>query len=94
MPFAAMWMDLENVMLSEVSQAEKEKHPLTPLKCGIQKEMIQMILFTKQRLTDLEDKRMVVRGKGQLGSWDGHVHTAIFKIDYQKEPTIQHMELC
>ena len=35
MPFAAMWMDLENVMLSEVSQAEKEKHPLTPLKCGI-----------------------------------------------------------
>ena len=35
MPFAAMWMDLENGMLSEVSQAEKEKHPLTPLICGI-----------------------------------------------------------
>ena len=34
MPFAATWMDLENLMMSEVSQAEK-KHPMTPLICGI-----------------------------------------------------------
>ena len=35
MPFAATWMELENLMLSEVSQAEKEKHPMTPFICGI-----------------------------------------------------------
>ena len=31
----AAWMDLEIVILSEVSQTEKEKHCMTPLICGI-----------------------------------------------------------
>ena len=31
MPFAATWMDLEIVILSEVSQTEKEKYCLIPL---------------------------------------------------------------
>ena len=35
MPFAATWMDLETVPLSEVSQTEKEKHPMTSFVCGI-----------------------------------------------------------
>lgn len=26
LPFVAIWMDLEDIMLSEVSQAEKDKH--------------------------------------------------------------------
>ena len=27
-------------------------------------------------------------GKGQLGSWDGHVHIAIFKMDKQQGLTV------
>ena len=35
MPFAATWMDLEIVTLSEVSQTEKDKYPMTSVMCGI-----------------------------------------------------------
>ena len=34
-PFAAMWMDFQSVILSEVSQTEKEKHHMTSLTYGI-----------------------------------------------------------
>ena len=34
-PFVAKWMDLENIMLSEISQKEKDKYHMTSLTCGI-----------------------------------------------------------
>ena len=46
----------------------------------------------------IENELPVTRGKngskGQLGSLESHVHTAIFKTDNQREPTTQHRELC
>ena len=35
LPFAAVWMDLENIMLSEISQSEKDKYHMISLMCGI-----------------------------------------------------------
>ena len=37
MPFAATWMDLEIIILSVVSQTEKDKYHIISLICGIQK---------------------------------------------------------
>ena len=45
MPFAATWMKLETLILSEVSQKEKDKYH-TPLILGIS-YMVQMNLFYK-----------------------------------------------
>ena len=33
--FATVWMDLENIMLSERSQSEKDKYHMISLICGI-----------------------------------------------------------
>ena len=35
LPFAAAWMDMENIMLSEISQSEKDKSPMISLICAI-----------------------------------------------------------
>ena len=35
LPFVTTWMDLENIMLSEISQSEKDKYHIILLICGI-----------------------------------------------------------
>ena len=35
LPFATVWMDLENIMLSDTSQSEKDKYHMISLLCGI-----------------------------------------------------------
>ena len=35
LPFAATWMDLEMIILSEASQREKDKYHMISLTCGI-----------------------------------------------------------
>ena len=47
MPFAATWMDLEIIILSEVSQTQKDKYHLYVES----KKMVQMNLFSKQKQT-------------------------------------------
>ena len=50
MPFAATWVDLETIILSEVSQIEKDKYHIHHLYVeSKKKEMIQMNLLTKQK---------------------------------------------
>ena len=35
LPFAATWMDLETIMLSEVSHTMRHQHQMLSLTCGI-----------------------------------------------------------
>ena len=35
LPFAMKWMELEGIMLSEISQSEKDNYPMISLICGI-----------------------------------------------------------
>ena len=46
MPSAAIWMDLEIIILSEVSQKEKNKYHMISLICGIYKNDVN--LYIKQ----------------------------------------------
>ena len=48
MPFAATWVYLELIILSEVNQSVKDKHHTVSLICGIlKKKRIQMNLCAK-----------------------------------------------
>ena len=63
MPFAATWMDLEIIILSEVSQTKTHiiyNHLYTEYKQMIQINLSQ----NRNRLTDLEIKLMVIVGGG------------------------------
>ena len=65
LPFAATQMDLQMIILREVSQTEKDKYHRISLICGILK-MGQNNLFTnRNRVTDIENKLMVTKGERQ-----------------------------
>ena len=49
-------MDFEGIMLTEISQTEKEEYYMMSLVCGIEK-IIQMNLFTKQQQTHRHSKQ-------------------------------------
>ena len=72
MPFAATWMDLEIIILSEVSQRQIS-YDITYM-WNLEK-MVQMNLFTKQKQTHRQRKQTYGYQKGKpwrdkLGVWD------------------------
>ena len=74
MPFAATWMDIEIIILSEVSQT---KANIIWYHLYVEsKKLIQMNLFTKQKQTHrlrnqtYSYQRGKVRGRDKLGGWD------------------------
>ena len=60
--FAGTRMDLES-HTEWISQMEKEKCHMTSLICEIYKEMIELNLQNRKRITDLKNKLMVAEGK-------------------------------
>ena len=61
MPFAATWMQLETLILSELSQKEKDKYHMLSLRSGIL-YMAQMNLSTEKKLMDVENRLVVAKG--------------------------------
>ena len=71
MPFAATWMELETLILSETSQKDKENYHMISLISGILYPA-QMNISSEKKIMDLE-KRLVAawwegEGVGEIGS--------------------------
>ena len=67
MPHVATWVDLDIMILSEVTQAEKDKYHTILLICLIQKKMMQMNLYTKQKYTHRHRKQTYGYQRGYVG---------------------------
>ena len=65
LPFAATWMDLEDIMLSEISQMEKDYHHTPSLRCGTKKN--------KNLVNTTKRKKLSHRYRRQTSSyhWEG-----------------------
>ena len=75
MPFAATWMDLEIVMLSEVHQTEKDKYDITYMWI-LRKWYTWTYLQNRNRVTDVENKLMVTKGERGGGiNWEIGIDT-------------------
>ena len=72
MPFAVTWMELETLILSEVSQKEKDKYCMISLISGID-YTTYMNLSTEKKIMDLEKRLMVAKGKGERVRWIGNL---------------------
>ena len=70
MPFAATWMELETLILSEISQKDKDKYYMISLINGIY-YTAQMNLSTEKKSMDLENRLVVAKGEGV--GWTGNL---------------------
>ena len=57
-------MELESLILGEVSQKEKDKYCMISLISGIQYKA-QMNLSTEKKIMDLENRLVVAKGEGE-----------------------------
>ena len=62
-PFAATWMDLEIIILSEVSQTEKDKCHDIPYMWNLKKMIQWTYIQNRNRPTDIKNKHGYQRGK-------------------------------
>ena len=67
--FAATWMPLEMIILSEISQKEKDKYHMMSLICGLY-NMAQMNLSTKRKQTRRR-REQTCGCQGEVGEREG-----------------------
>ena len=102
MPFAAIWMDIEILVLSEVSQTEISESQLgemsydIPYMWNLKRNDTNDLTYKPE--TDLREF-MVAGGKDRAGRdsqgvWDGRGHTAVFNKENQQGPAVHPRDLC
>ena len=92
MPFAATWMYLETIILSEVSQTVKDEQRDITYMWNLKKNTKELICRT-ERDSDFE-KVMLTKGdkweggKDRLGVWDWHMPTEVYGMPGQQGPAV------
>ena len=87
MPFVVTSLDLEIIILSEVSQKDEEKYHVTYIwNLKYEKYIYLTYLQNRNRVMDIESKVIVTRKerrqrKDKSGVWDQHIQTTMYKID-------------
>ena len=72
MSFSATWMDLQIIILSEVSQTNFMDHLYLESKTMIQMKLFGKLQINGNKLTDFENKIMVTKGERWQGEgWIG-----------------------
>ena len=63
LPFATTWMELECIMLSDISQTEKEKYCMVFLTCGIFRKKER----ERVKLIETDSRKVVAKGWELVG---------------------------
>ena len=92
---AATWMDLENIILSEVSQEEEDKYHMIPLiTCNLKYDTNEFMKQTHRHRQQIYGyQRRKVWRRDKLGLFNRQIQTTIYKINkilqYSTENNIQ-----
>ena len=72
MPFAATWMELETLILSEVKQERERQIPYDTTYIW-NRNIAQMNLSTETKIMDMENRLGVAKGEGEGVGWVGNL---------------------
>ena len=90
MPFSGTWIDMEIIILTEVSQ--KETYDITymqNLKYDTNEPIYKTETDSQTQRTDLQ----LPRRREGLGVWDQQMQSIIYRMDKEEGPTVQHREI-
>ena len=96
MPFAATWMDLAIVILSEISQTETEKYHMTSLICGILKNGTNELIYKTEIESQMQKTNLwLPRGESRDGgeiNWETGIDK--YTLLYIKQITNKDLLYC